>query len=142
MKSKTADFAALATLRYLDDFLVKMAGDKENVKRNMFIVKLNKLNFDLYHVLPGRKDSTAAKYSLVDWRMIRLNSVKALMSECLKDPLKGGLSAESHAQLLKWVKDLTGQPVNILVAASLSLTIEKILLMGKKLDPLHAANLM
>ena len=142
MKSQSADFAALATLRYLDDFLVKLAGEKHNDKRNEIIVKLNKLNFDLYHVLPGRKDATALQYSLVDWRMIRVNSVKVLTSQYLKNPKDGELSAEAHAQILKWGRDLTADPVNTLIAANLSLTIEKTLLLGKKLQPLHTANLV
>lgn len=142
MKSKTGDVAVLAVLKYLDDLTVKMSGDKVNVKRKNITIKLKDLNFDIYRLLHGRHNRRAIIYSLVDWRFIRLSSATTLISDYLKSPDKVEISPEAHSQILKWVQGVTNQPLNVLIAANISLSIEKIILQGRKMQPLHISNLM
>ena len=142
MKSNCADFAALATLRYLDDLIVKMSGNNKNSDRTNLNTKLNKLNFDVFHGLTARQKPEAALYALVDWRVCRMKSVQDIVLKSLLNANSGGLSSESHAQILNLVRKMVKRPLNELIAVGLSKSIESSILMGKMLQPLHSKNLM
>ena len=142
MKSENGDLAALSLVKYLDDWTVKMSGVNKNSVRKGVYNKLNTLSFDLYHVLPHRKSSRCWQYALADWRICRVKSIADTISCALLQPAHADLDPEAHSQVLKLIDELANESVHKLLAQNLGETIEKVILRGHHLTPIHAANLM
>jgi hypothetical protein len=142
MKSESADFSALASLKFLDDALTKLSNDGKDALKKRIHSDLHKLSYDLYHRLPSRKQENVALYTLVDPRLCKLKNQAISLVKVMQNPEKVSLTPEIHSQILNLARETLPQPINALIAANLSQSIEKILLEGGKFQPLHAVNLM